>query len=171
MFSPTKSRPFSICLAGSNYRAIVNLEKLERYHQAPSLGTASCISASRCWEVKHFLPYWWVGKKCPSYLRFQLSATPNVNEGSPERDTVCDPADAFTLHGGCQGAGGGEMSSSRPPHLQVNKESRMRTVKKGGVAQIAEVRREGTHPEAGIFPHRRTMNSLTWYMVFLVCVC
>ena len=34
-------------------------------------------------------------------------------------------------------------------------------IKKGSVAQIAEVHREGTHPEAGIVPHRRTMNSLT----------
>lgn len=87
MFSPTESRPFSTCLAGSIYRAIMNLEKPEWYHQAPSLGTASCISASRCWEVKHFLPYWWVGKKCHSSLRFQLSAT-NVNEGSP-KGTQC----------------------------------------------------------------------------------
>ena len=170
MFSPTESRPFSTCLAGSSYRAIMSLEKPEWYHQAPSLGTASCISASRCWEVKHFLPYRWVGKKCHSSLRFQLSAT-NVSEGSP-KGTQCLRS-SRCLHPPwwlprSRWRGNAQQPSSTSPGEQGVKDahSQERGVAPDSWGAYEKNAFRGWH----LPPHRRTLNSLTWYMV-LLCVC
>ena len=121
--------------------------------------------------MKYFLPYW-LARNVTAISDFW---PPNVNEGFQKGTQCLYSSKCHPIpRGDCWGAGKEDARSSHPPHLSslmMNKELRMWAVKKQDSAPGswgAYERSKFGKPRGLHLPiHRRTLNSLAWYLVFL----